>query len=129
MKELKFVATTFLLVCFLSLKESFSETRKSNFYFTSKTLFVLRNQSVKEIWPVFVIIRKKKWFKNSLEAATWTSSGPFFVCADCVFLKLFTDMRFVFHTWAYDTSRHLKNEKSFWIEIQNIFPCFTNALP
>ena len=42
MKELKFVTTTFLLVCFLSLKESFSETRKSTFYFTSKTLFVLR---------------------------------------------------------------------------------------
>ena len=38
---LKVVSTTFLLVCFLSLKESTWETRKYAFYFTSKALFIL----------------------------------------------------------------------------------------
>ena len=38
---LKVVSTTFLLVCFLSLKESTCKTRKNVFYFTSKALFVL----------------------------------------------------------------------------------------
>ena len=38
---LKVVSATFLLVCFLHLKESTSETRKNVFYFTSKALFVL----------------------------------------------------------------------------------------
>ena len=35
------VPPTFLLVCFLCLKESTHETRKNIFYFTSKALFVL----------------------------------------------------------------------------------------
>ena len=35
------VSATFLLVCFLSLKESTCETSKSIFYFTSKPLFIL----------------------------------------------------------------------------------------
>ena len=39
--SLKVVSATFLLVCFLSLKESTCETRKNVFYFTSKALFVL----------------------------------------------------------------------------------------
>ena len=39
--DLKVVSATFLLVCFLSLKESFCETRKNIFYFTSKALFAL----------------------------------------------------------------------------------------
>ena len=39
--RLKVVPTSFLLVCFLSLKESTCETRKNIFYFTSKALFVL----------------------------------------------------------------------------------------
>ena len=38
---LKVVSTTFLLVCFVRLKESTCETRKNVFYFNSKTLFVL----------------------------------------------------------------------------------------
>ena len=38
---LKVVSTTFLLVCFLCLKQNTCETRKSVFYFTSKALFVL----------------------------------------------------------------------------------------
>ena len=38
---LKVVSTIFLLVCFVSLKESTCETRKNIFYFTSKSLFVL----------------------------------------------------------------------------------------
>ena len=38
---LQAVSTTFLLVCFVSLKESTCETRKNVFYFTSKALFVL----------------------------------------------------------------------------------------
>ena len=38
---LKVVSTTFLLVCFLSLKEGTWETRKNAFYFTSKALFIL----------------------------------------------------------------------------------------
>ena len=39
--KLKVVSTTFLLVCFVCLKESTRETKKKNFYFTSKALFVL----------------------------------------------------------------------------------------
>ena len=35
------VSTTFLLVCFLSLKESTRETGDNVFYFTSKALFIL----------------------------------------------------------------------------------------
>ena len=38
---LKVVSIAFLLVCFLSLKESTCETKKNVFYFTSKALFVL----------------------------------------------------------------------------------------
>ena len=44
--NLKAVSATFLLVCFLSLKESFCETMKNVFYFTSKALFVLENIKV-----------------------------------------------------------------------------------
>ena len=40
-KALKIVSTTFLLVCFVCLKESTCETRKNVFNFTSKALFVL----------------------------------------------------------------------------------------
>ena len=39
--SLKVVSATFLLVDFLSLKESTCETKKNVFYFTSKALFVL----------------------------------------------------------------------------------------
>ena len=39
--ELKVVSATFLLVCFLSLKESTCETLKNVFYFNSKALSVL----------------------------------------------------------------------------------------
>ena len=39
--QLKVVSATFLLVCFVCLKESICETRKNVFYFTSKALFVL----------------------------------------------------------------------------------------
>ena len=38
---LKVVSTTFLLICFVSLKGSTCETRKNVFFFTLKTLFVL----------------------------------------------------------------------------------------
>ena len=38
---LKVVSATFLLVCFVSLKESTCETRKNVFCFSSKALFVL----------------------------------------------------------------------------------------
>ena len=38
---LKVVSTTFLLVWFLSLKETTCQTRKNAFYLTSKSLFVL----------------------------------------------------------------------------------------
>ena len=37
---LRVVSATFLLVCFLCLKKSTCETRKSVFYFTSKALFI-----------------------------------------------------------------------------------------
>ena len=40
-QPLKVVSATFLLVCFLSLNESISQTRKNVFYFTSKADFVL----------------------------------------------------------------------------------------
>ena len=36
----KVVSVTFLLVCFLSRKESTCKTRKNVFYFTSKAFFV-----------------------------------------------------------------------------------------
>ena len=39
--DLKVVSATFLLACFVCLKESTCETRKNVFYFTSKALFVL----------------------------------------------------------------------------------------
>ena len=39
---LKIVSATVLLVCFLSLKESTSETKKKIFHFTSKALFILK---------------------------------------------------------------------------------------
>ena len=38
---LKVVPATFLLVCFLCLKECTCETSKNDFYFTSKALFIL----------------------------------------------------------------------------------------
>ena len=41
MNCLKVVSATFLLVCFLSLKENNCETRTNDFYFTSKAFFVL----------------------------------------------------------------------------------------
>ena len=41
LKGLKVVPATFLLDCFISLKESTCETKKNVFYFTSKALFVL----------------------------------------------------------------------------------------
>ena len=59
--SLKVVSATFSLVCFLSLKERFCETRKSVFYFTSKALFVL------EIWAVYVTLRKKKFYQKILQ--------------------------------------------------------------
>ena len=40
--SLKVVSTTFILVCFFSLKESTCEARKNILYFTSKALFVLK---------------------------------------------------------------------------------------
>ena len=40
--NLKVVSAIFLLVCFLSLKESTCETKKNVFYFPPKALFVLR---------------------------------------------------------------------------------------
>ena len=39
--SLKAVSATFLLVCFVCLKESTCESMKNIFYFTSKALFVL----------------------------------------------------------------------------------------
>ena len=51
---LKVVSAIFLLVCFLSLKESTWETMKNVFYSTSKALFILnlvpRAQSVSSSW-------------------------------------------------------------------------------
>ena len=40
-KQLKVVSATFVLVCFLSLNESTSQTKKKKFYFTWKVLFIL----------------------------------------------------------------------------------------
>ena len=40
-RRLKVVPATFLLICFVCLKDSTCETRKNVFYFTSKALFVL----------------------------------------------------------------------------------------
>ena len=37
---LKVVSATFLLACFVSLRESTCETKQNIFYFTSKALFV-----------------------------------------------------------------------------------------
>ena len=39
--SLKVVSATFLLICFLLLKESICKTRENVFYFTSKALLVL----------------------------------------------------------------------------------------
>ena len=43
---LKVPSATFLLVCFLSLKESTCQTKKNVFYFTSKALSVLEKTKV-----------------------------------------------------------------------------------
>ena len=51
---LKVLSATFLLVYFLSPNKSTCQTRKKNFFFTSKALFVF-GKSVNEIWPVYVI--------------------------------------------------------------------------
>ena len=40
-QTLKVLCSTFLLVCFVCLKESTDETRKNVFYFTFKALFAL----------------------------------------------------------------------------------------
>ena len=40
-KNLKVVYSTYLPLCFLSLDQSTSETRKNIVYFTSKALFIL----------------------------------------------------------------------------------------
>ena len=45
-KRLKVVSVIFLLVCFLSLKETSCKTRKNVFYFISKALFVLEKIKV-----------------------------------------------------------------------------------
>ena len=42
--SLKVVSTTFLLVCFVCLKEKTCETRENVFYFTSKVHFIRDNQ-------------------------------------------------------------------------------------
>ena len=44
--DLKVASATFLLLCFLSLKESNCETRKNVFYFTSKALCSWENQNL-----------------------------------------------------------------------------------
>ena len=41
-KHLKVVFAPFLQVCFLDLNESTCQTRENAFYFTSKSLFVLK---------------------------------------------------------------------------------------
>ena len=40
-RNLKVVSATFLLVCFVCLKESTCETKKNVFYFALKALFIL----------------------------------------------------------------------------------------
>ena len=40
-RSLKVVSATFLLVCFVSLKQGTCETRKNVFYFALKALFIL----------------------------------------------------------------------------------------
>ena len=40
-KSLKVVSATFLLVCFSSPNQNTCQTRKNDFYFTSKALFIL----------------------------------------------------------------------------------------
>ena len=51
--KLKVVSATFLLVCFLYLKESTCETRKNVFYFISKALFVLEIISLSLTFQIF----------------------------------------------------------------------------
>ena len=46
LEHLLVVSTTFLLVCFLSQKQSTCETRKSVFYFSSKAFFVFKKIKV-----------------------------------------------------------------------------------
>ena len=47
LRSLKVLSATFLLVCFVSLKESNCDTRKNVSYFTSKALFVLEIIKIK----------------------------------------------------------------------------------
>lgn len=43
--SLKIASTAFLVICFLSLKEGFCETRTKCFYFTLKAIFILEKIS------------------------------------------------------------------------------------
>ena len=88
LKDLKVVSATFLVVCFSSLNESTSQTKKNAFYFTSryfsfskqsnfrildfqilwrhqipkhKTRNAFQTQPANEIWSFYVIFQKK-WF-------------------------------------------------------------------
>ena len=78
-KALKIVSTTFLLVCFVSLKEGTCETKKNVFYFTSKAIFVLEiikfelfrysnvmTSSNAQAWSTKHILRNNLGSKHSL---------------------------------------------------------------
>ena len=52
---LKVVSATYLLVCFVSLKEGTSETQKNVFCFTSKALFIL--ETTFQIFKCYGVIR------------------------------------------------------------------------
>ena len=107
--SLKAVSTTFLLVCFVCLKERTCETKKNVFYFTLKSLYVLLNfqifkchgvikclsmktethfveqfgkqtQPVNEIWPAYVTLQDNFFITKFYgKCGLETSSRPFLI--------------------------------------------------
>ena len=87
MIDLKVASPTSFLVCFLSLKETTCETRKNRFISLQKLFSFLKfriidilskrknislnnlgsKQSVNEIWPVYIILQKKKNYPKILQ--------------------------------------------------------------
>ena len=88
-KQVLMVASaTFLLLCFVKLKESTCKARKNVFYFTSKALFVLDKIKIEfqlfKFHGQFMSYQKRnvfsKKFQNNCDLKT--SSGPFCICKE-----------------------------------------------
>ena len=77
---LKAVSATFLLIFFLRLKESTCETRKNDFYFTSKALFLRwSNFNFSDIQISVRNQMPKQETRNTYYWITWEVNTVFFI--------------------------------------------------